>query len=128
MEAVLKAHQEAQDKRPIYVFELPEEAVELDDRYIKKSVGLVKLKMQEELKALDLAGGSAARAGYFMVLASLVEVDGRPVRRDEGEEEMILNNTDPMIRSLIFEAQSELAGSTKEAAKKFIGSRKVKIG
>jgi hypothetical protein len=128
MEQVQRQHQEQQAKRPIYVFDLPPEIQALDDQYIKKSVGLVKLTMREELNALDLAGGSAAKAGYYMVMAALVEIDGRLLNKGEAEDETILNSTDPAIRSLIVEAQTDLTGTTKESSKSFLASRKVKIG
>lgn len=131
MDSALKAYEEQQASRPIYVFDLPEDAVALSDKYIKKSVGLVKLTMREELEALDQAGGSAnagAKAGYFMVLKALVEVDGRRINKGDGEDEIILNNTDPAIRSLIVEAQADLTGNTKKASADFLKSRKVKVG
>lgn len=128
MEAALKAHEQLEAKRPIYVFDLPPEAVELGDTYIKKSVGLVKLTMREELAALDRSGGSAAKAGYYMVIAALVEVDGRRVKKEDAEDETILNRTDPMIRTLIIEAQTDLSGSTNDVTKAFLKSRKTKIG
>lgn len=128
MESVLKQHEDAQRARPIYVFDLPEEAVALNDGFVKTSVGLWKLTMREELRALDLASGSAAKAGYYMVMAALVEVDGRILSKADAEDERVLNGTDPMIRSLIVEAQTELSGSTKDATKKFLGSRRVKLG
>jgi hypothetical protein len=128
MDTALKAYEEQQAKRPIYVFDLPPEIVELNDSFIKKSVGLVKLTMREELAALDLAGGSAAKAGYYMVMAALVEVDGKLLNKGDGEDEKVLNGTDPAIRSLIVEAQTDLGGAAKKSADTFLKSRKVKVG
>jgi hypothetical protein len=128
VEQALTQQAAQQANRPIYVFELPPEQQALDDRYIKKTVGFVKLTMREELQALDLAGGSAAKAGYYMVITAIVEVDGRMLNKGEAEDELILNNTDPAIRSLIVEAQTDLSGTSKETSKAFLGSRKVKIG
>ena len=128
MDNVQKQFAEQQAARPIYVFDLPPEAVELNDKYIKQSIGLVKLTMREEMTALEMAGGGAAKAGYYMVMTALVEVDGKPVSKQDAEDERILNNTDPMIRSLIVEAQTELAGSTEKATQAFLKSRRVKVG
>lgn len=128
MDAVLRAHQEVSDKRPIYVFELPEDFQKLNDQYVKKSVGFVKLKMREELRCLDQAGGSSAKAAYYMVMAALVEVDGRPVQKQDAEDETIVNNVDPSIRSLMVDGYADISGTDKEATKVFLKSRTVKIG
>lgn len=128
MDAALKQYEEAQAKRPIYVFDLPPSAVELQDQYIKKSVGLVKLTMREELDALDRAGRNAAKAGYYMLETALVEVDGRPVSRADAEQERILNNTDPAIRTLLVAAHTDLSGSSADDETLFLKSRKVKVG
>lgn len=128
MENVLRQYEEQQARRPIYVFELPEEVIALNDTYVKKTVGLVKLTMREELAALDLAGGSSAKAGYFMVIKALVEVDGRSINKADAEDESILNYTDPVIRSLIVDAQTDISGNTKETSAGFLKSRKVKVG
>lgn len=128
MENALRQFEEAQSKRPIYVFDLPDEVVALNDAYIKKSIGLVKLTMRDELAALDLAGGSSAKAGYYMVIKALVEVDGRTVNKADAEDEAILNYTDPVIRSLIVDAQTDISGNTKDTSAGFLKSRKVKVG
>lgn len=128
MENALKAYEEAQEKRPIYVFELGEEEQALNDSFVKKSIGLVKLTMNEELEALNIAKHDAGKAVYFALMKSLVEVDGRRVDRSNAEDERIVNNTDPVIRDLMISAQQSISGATKDSRDAFLKSRKVKVG
>lgn len=128
MEAALQRAQERSHDRAVYEYELPEEIQALKDRYVQKSVGLVKLRMDEEITAAEKAGSNQAKLAYTWARFALYEVDGRRVKKDEGEDETIITNTDPLIRELIVEAYADLAANTKETTKKFLGSRKVKVG
>ena len=127
MDSVLRAVEERQASRPVHEFELPKEAIELGDQYIKKSVGLVKLTFQEELEALEIGKASGARAAFFTLVKSFVEVDGRPVDLTTAEGERILNYTDPIIRDLITDAQASLSRATPAGSAAFLKSRKVKV-
>lgn len=127
MDSVLQQHQAQQAARAIYEFDLPEELVALQDKYVKKTIGLRKLTMREEMDALDRSGGSSAKAGYLMTLTALAEVDGRPVDRTNAEEEVIMNNTDPQIRSLIVDGYTNISGVTQKQTDTFIKSRRVKV-
>ncbi len=128
MDNLLRKYEEQQAKRPVYIFDLPEEAQALDDEYIKKSIGLRKLTMQEELQALEMAHNKPAHAAFYMLVTSLVEVDGRAVNKGDGEDERIVNNADPMIRSLLVDAQASLSGPTNVSKDAFLKSRRVKVG
>jgi len=121
-------NEEVDDVRAVYEYDLPEEVQALGDKYVKKTIGLQKLRMREELAALDKAGQSAAKAGYFMVLAALVEVDGRRLDKANGEDERILNRCDPAIRALIVEAQADVGSVPKGASDAFLKTRRVKVG
>jgi hypothetical protein len=127
MNEVLKIHEAAQDARPIYVYDLPDEAVELNDPYVKKSVGLRKLSMSEELESLEIAASNPARAAFFMMVKSLVEVDDRKIDKAGGEDERIVNNTDPIIRSLLVDAQATLSSASSKGTASFLKSRRVKV-
>lgn len=113
--------------RPIYEYTLPAEFVALEDDYVKKSIGLVKLDMDEEIKATANIKGNQARLAYNFALLALVEVDGRPVNKGEGEEETILRNTDPVIRELILTAYTDMSTASEGATKKFLASKKIKV-
>jgi hypothetical protein len=127
MESVLRQHEAAQAARPIYVFDLPPVEAALDDLYIKKSVGLRKLTMHEELEASDMSRKNSSRAGYCMLIKALVEVDGRTLDKANAEDERIVNNTDPSIRSLLIDAYTDLAGASEDSSALFLKSRKVKV-
>lgn len=115
------------DNRPVFEFDLTDELVALDDPYIKKSFGLVKLRMEDEVKAATGVSGNAAKLSYNMAKASLVEVDGRRLNRAEGEEETVLNHMDPAIRAIILDAYADLCSVEEDAAKKVRASRKIKV-
>lgn len=115
------------DNRPVFEFDLPEELTVLDDPYVKKSFGLVKLRMDDEVKAATGVSGNAAKLSYNMAKAALVEVDGRRLNRAEGEEETVLNHMDPAIRSVIMDAYADLCSVEESVAKKVKASRKIKV-
>lgn len=114
------------DGRVVYEYTLPEELVGLGDEYIRSSFGLCKLRMSQEIKASDAAGKSQTRLAYNWAMAALTEVDGRRVQREEGEEETIMENTDPAIREALLAAYTDMASASGDAVKKLLGSRKIK--
>lgn len=127
MDAVLKAAEDRQRARAIYEFDLPEDLILLEDPWIKKTVGFSKLKMSEERKSIERAKGDPTQVGFFMVMSSLVEVDGRPVNKGEGEEETILENVDPAIRSFMVEAYSQISTGKEGAQKKALAAPRTKV-
>ena len=125
MEALPNIRTKTQD-RPVYEYDLPEEMVDQDD-FIKKSIGLVKLKMREEITASERAGGNQAKVAYNWARFALVEIDGRPLNKAEGEDERVLEHTDPAIRELILQAYSDMSTAKESVAKKFLKTRRVKV-
>jgi hypothetical protein len=113
--------------RPVYEYDLPEE-IAGQDEYVKKSIGLVKLEMSEEIQAAERANGNQARLAYSWARFSLVEVDGRKLNKGEGEDETVLEHCDPSIRELILSAYADMSTTKEGVTKKFLASRKVKIG
>lgn len=116
------------DNRPVFEYELPPELAELNDQYVKKSIGLVKLKMSEEIAASNNTGGNQTKLAYNFLRAALVEVDGRRIDKAEAEDETIIENTDAVIRSLMLDAYTDVSGASPAVTKKFLGSRKIKVG
>lgn len=99
----------------------------VQDDYVKSSFGLVKLDMDEEIAAAERAGKNGAKLGYLMARIALVEVDGRPVNKADGEDEKILRHTDPAIRELILEMYATISSAPDGVAKKVKASMKVKV-
>lgn len=128
MEAALLKAQERELTRPVYEYELPDEVKKLGDKYVKSSIGLVKLRMDEEIAAAERAAGNQAKLAYNWARYALVQVDGRLLNKGEAEDEVVLMNTDPQIRELILEAYADISSNAKDVTKKFLGSRKVKVG
>lgn len=117
------------DNRPVYEYEFPEELMaELNDKHIKKSIGLIKLKMSEEIAASANAGVNQTKLAYSFLRSSLVEVDGRRIDKSVGEDETILENCDAVLRTMMLDAYTDVCGATAGATKKFLASRKVKVG
>lgn len=117
----------ARRDRVVYEYELPEELADKDE-YIKKSIGLIKLEMSEEIAASERAGGNQAKLAYAWARYALVEVDGRPLKKAEAEDEAVLEHTDPVIRELILEAYADMSSAKAGVSKKFLASRKIKAG
>jgi hypothetical protein len=115
------------DERPVFEFDLPQELVALQDPFVKKSIGLVKLKMSEEIQASEKASGNQAKLGYNWARYSLVEVDGRRLDKSVGEDESVLENTDPMIRELVLAAYGDISVTDKTVEKKFLATRRMKV-
>lgn len=114
--------------RPIFEFSLKEAGIEDENGIVKETIGLVKLTMDEELDAMSRANGNAIKMAYNSAVASLVEVDGRPLNRAEAENETIFRNTDQVVRQLITQAYAEISTPAEAASKVFLKSRKVKVG
>lgn len=124
----LQSAASAQVKRTVYEFDLPEELTTLDDPWVKKSIGLVKLSMKEEIAAGENSKGNQARLAYRMARFALWEIDGRRLKKEDGEDETILENTDPQIREMILLAYADMSAAPDDVAKKFLKSRKTKVG
>ncbi len=114
------------DNRVVEEFELPDELQGMDE-FVKKSIGLVKLKMSEEVAAGERAGSNQLKLAYNWARFALVEVDGRRLKKDEAEDEKILEHTDPTIRDLIVQAYAEISTAGTGVTKKFLKTRKQKI-
>lgn len=128
MDNVLAQHQARQSLRPVFVFDLPPELIAVGDRYVQKSVGLVKLTMEEEQDCFSASGNSSAKAGYLLAMKAFVEVDDRKLNKGEAEDFSVMNLTDPQIRDLITDAYANLTQNTKVNKDLFLKSRRVKVG
>jgi hypothetical protein len=125
VEALPNIKSKVQD-RIVNEFELPEEMKGMDE-FVKQSIGLVKLKMSEEVAAAERATGNQIKLAYNWARYALVEVDGRKLKKEDGEDEKILEHCDPTIRELIVQAYAEISTAKAGDAKKFLKSRKEKI-
>lgn len=128
MDNVLAQAQARAAARPIYLYDLPPELVALSDKQVKKTIGIVKLTMEEEQECIGAAGGNSAKAGYLLAMKALVEVDAKALNKGEAEDFSVMNNTDPQIRDLITDAYIDVSQNTKANKDLFIKSRRVKVG
>jgi hypothetical protein len=128
MESVLQAVQEEQANRPVYTFPLTKRLAALDDKYIKKSFGLAKLPMREQLDALEMGKTSQGAAVFFTLVRSLVMVDGRRVDNTTAEAERIINHADPAIRDLIARMQVRISTITDAEEEEVFKGMEVRVG
>ncbi len=120
-----KAAARQSSDRVVFEFDLPPEIAGTDD-YIKKSVGMVKLKLSEETKCGERAGINVTALSYLFAKAALYEVDGRRLNKGEAEDDKVFDNCDPTIRQLILEAYADISTPSGGASKKFLASKKMK--
>lgn len=129
IEGALDIKRRSDADRIVYEYDLPDECVALDDKYIKKTIGMRKLKMSEEIAATERIKGNQSKLAFNFARYSLVEVDGRVINKSEGEDETILENVDPAIRELILTAFADMSSIKDEnggVTKKFLASRRTK--
>lgn len=126
MEDVRTAAEARNSQRAIYEYTLPEE-LQGQDGHVKKTIGLVKLRMSEEVRAAERSGANQVKLSYMFLRDALVEVDGRKVNKGEGEDETILENCDAAIRSMMLEAYADMSTVENKQVKKFLGSRTIKL-
>jgi hypothetical protein len=111
--------------RPVYELTLPEE-LQGQDEYIKHSVGLVKLRAEEQARAYDSAGTSIGRMASALAKACLKEIDGRPLDFSKGEDQQVWNRMLPEIRDLISSAYTHLNNAKENHTKDFLASMVIK--
>jgi hypothetical protein len=126
MEDIRTAAEGRNTQRAIYEYTLPEE-LQGQDNFIKKTIGLVKLKMSEEVKCAERSGSNQVKLSYLFLRDALVEVDGRKVNKGDGEDETILENCDAAVRSMLLEAYADMSTVENKQVKKFLGSRTIKL-
>lgn len=112
----------------IYTYSLKEAGLVDEQDVIKESIGMRKLTLDEEMKAIQSSAGSNVKAAYLSARMSLVEVDGRVLDKTVGEDESVITRTDQQVRELILSAYADISSVSEVTSKKFLASRKVKVG
>lgn len=92
-----------------------------------KSVGMVTLTADEELAAWKSAKGDNAALAQALAKASLVEVDGQPVKRADGSLDIAWKGLTPQERQLVLSAYAELHKVEEDDVDSFLKSRKVVV-
>jgi hypothetical protein len=111
--------------REIYEFDVPES---LRNELVKESVGMQKLRGNDEVEATKRAHGDSVRLAFELVKLSLIEVDGRRLKRGDGEDETVWNNMEPMLRQLLLAAYAELHTPDDKVTENFLKARRIKVG
>lgn len=111
-------------KRAVFVFPIPEP---MRDEVVKESIGLVKLKPAEELLASKRAMGQNYQLAWELAKASLVEVDGAKLNREDGQDERVWSEMDPQIRQLVLMAYNDLHNPEDDVIKNFLKGKTVTV-
>ena len=123
--AVLSGNVSHGDPREVYVFDVPDG---YQSDLVKKEVGLIKLTGGEEAEATRKAEGDSIRLAFELVKQSVWEVDGKPLKRFEAEDEKVWNDMDPRLRGLLLSAYGELHTPPEKVAANFLKGMRTKVG
>lgn len=124
----LAEERKAKSHREVYKFAVPDRVVaELGDKAIK-TIGLVVLTSEEELRATKRAGGDSARLAWELAKQSLTRVDATVLREDDGSIDSAWRSMHPKIRMLVLTAYTKLHTPEQSEIDDFLGSQKVIVG
>ncbi len=107
--------------RAVYEYKVPPEVANGIDK-----VALVKLTAREEMMATSRARNDAIRLAYELAKSSLVEVNGEVIDKTNGDDDVMWESMDPLIRDLVMTAYGDLHSTPTEVAKSFLDSRTIR--
>lgn len=111
--------------RPKHVFQIPAGMAEATG---VSSVGLVELTAIEEMQATKKAGSDTMRIAFELAKSSLVEMNGKPLSRANGEHDSAWQTMHPKIRSLVLQAYTRIHQPESDEVEGFLGSATVEVG
>ncbi len=114
---------QAQTDRPIYRYTIPANIANGT-----KSVGLVLLTTDEELRATKRSHTDTHRLAYELSKQALVEVDGKPVNEGDGSIDTAWDAMSPKVRGLVLVAYASLHTPEDEETTSFLKSQQVSVG
>ena len=111
--------------REVYEFKIPT-PYRCDDA--KESLGIRKLRSQEEIEATRNCQGESMRLAWELSKMSLCEVDGERLIAHEGQVESKWDKFDPKLRALVVAAYAKLHTPEDDETENFLGSMTTKVG
>lgn len=111
--------------RVVYEFPIPKK---LANEHVTESVGLIKLTAEEEQKATKLSRGDSGRLAFELVKQAFHSVDGKPLDRNNAEEETAFNKMEPKLRQLLMAAYAHLHSPEDDETENFLAAMTEKVG
>lgn len=93
-----------------------------------RSLGMVEITADEELKAEARCKGAPDKRAAEMTKQALVEVNGEAVRIGDGSVEKAWNNMHPKVRTLVASAWVRLHLANDDEVEDFFASRTQNVG
>lgn len=115
-------------RREVYEYTVPEGAGIPFRGAALKSVGIVQLLLSEEEAAHNRVGVKVGNLAFALAKAAIREVNGQPVKVEDGSQDAAWSDMGPQGRSLVMEAYVDVHSTTDQVSKSFLASRKVKVG
>lgn len=115
--------------RPVFIFDVPEDAADIADWGTEdevKTVGLKLLSVREERDVVARAQ-HPSHIAHNLVIASLVEVNGEAVSTENGTADVRFAAMHPAMRAMCMEAYAELTTAKESVRKGFLGSKRVRV-
>ena len=112
----------SQKSRAIFVYTLPDA---LQNGIT--SVGLVQLSAHEELQAVKRARNDTHQLAYELAQQSLVEINGKTVKLEDGSVDSAFNGMNPQVRNLVLTAYAKLHAPAEDMTESFLSSQSVKV-
>lgn len=93
-----------------------------------KTVGLVELRVQEELNGAKRAMGDQMRTAYELAQECLRYVNGQPVTTADGTADAAWAKMHPKVRHLVVTAYGKLHAPEENELKSFLDSANSQVG
>ncbi len=111
--------------REVYEFKIPTRLRCVD---ANESLGIRKLRSQEEIEATRNCQGESMRLAWELSKMSLCEVDGEQLLHHEGHVDQKWDKFEPKLRALVVAAYAKLHTPEDDETENFLGSMTMKVG
>ena len=124
LSSIEDARKAASSDRTVHTFKIPAKLA----GYGITHVGLVELRVQEELNGAKRAMGDQMRTAYELAQESLRYVNGQPVTTMDGTADAAWAKMHPKVRHLVVTAYGRLHQPEEMDVKGFLDSQESQVG
>ena len=93
-----------------------------------KSVGLVQITCDEELRATKRSRNDSHRLAYELTQQALVEANGNKLSEADGSRDSVWSKMSPKVRNLVLLAYAQLHSPEDDESSDFLKSQEVTVG